>query len=165
MKRNIWIPISVFLAVSLPAVARTANIEVRWSELSPLILGQTVTLVLPGGTAISGQTVAVRDDVLVLDVRRTSDSKVQPKGPASIPRASVTTLQKSETKAVGGRVLGVVVGVLVGMVAGGEIVAHGDMREGPGVTTFTAVAVSGAVGGYYLGKSVDRRSTTIRVVP
>ena len=139
--------------------------EVRWNELSPLILGHTVTLVLPGGAAISGQTVAVRDDVLVLDVRRTSDSRVQPKGSATIPRSSVTTIQMQETRGVGGRVLGTIVGVLVGMVAGGEIVAHSNMSEGPGVSTFTAVGVSGAVGGYYLGKSVDRHTTTIRVVP
>src|ERR1039458_999264 len=102
-----------------PATAGTSKVEVRWNELSPLILGHTVSLVLPGGAAIAGEVEAVRDDSLALDVRKTSDSKVQPKGTTSIPRASVTTLQVTDTKGTGGRILGVVVGVVVGMAAGG----------------------------------------------
>lgn len=165
MKPYLRILLLLCAAAAVPAVARTSHIEVKWNELSPLILGHTVTIVLPAGATVSGEAVAVRDDALMLEVRRTSDSRIQPKGQASIPRSSVTTLQISETKAVGGRVLGVVLGLLIGMVGGGEIAAHADQREGPAVATFTAVAVTGAVGGYYLGKSVDRHTTMIRVVP
>ena len=107
----------------------------------------------------------MRDDSLTLDVRKTSDSKVQPKGTASIPRASVTTLQVTDAKGAGGRILGVVVGVVVGMVAGAEIVAHTSrMTEGAAVGTFTGVSIAGAAGGYYAGKSVDRHTMIIRVV-
>lgn len=148
-----------------PATAGTSRVEVRWSELSPLILAHTVSLVLPGGTAIRGEVEAVRDDSLTLDVRKTSNSKVQPKGTASIPRASVTTLQMTEAKGTGGRILGVVVGVVVGMVAGAEIVAHTSrISEGAAVGTFTGVSIAGATGGYYAGRGVDRHTTIIRVV-
>jgi hypothetical protein len=147
------------------ATAGTSKVEVRWNELSPLILGHTVSLVLPGGAAIAGEVEAVRDDSLALDVRKSSDSKVQPKGTASIPRASVTTLQMDDTKGTGGRILGVVVGVLVGMVAGGEIDAHASrFNEAAAVGTFTGVSIAGAVGGYYVGRSVDRHTTIIRVI-
>jgi hypothetical protein len=148
-----------------PATAGTSKVEVRWNELSPLILGHTVSLVLPGGAAIAGEVVAVRDDSLTLDIRKTSDSKVQPKGTASIPRASITTLQVTDAKGAGGRILGVVVGVVVGMVAGAEIVAHTSrITEAAAVGTFTGVAVAGATGGYYAGRGVDRHTTIIRVV-
>ena len=147
------------------AIAGTSKVQVRWNELSTLVLAHTVSLVLPGGTAIAGEVEAVRDDSLTLDVRKTSDSKVQPKGTASIPRASVTTLQVTDAKGAGGRILGVVVGVVVGMVAGAEIVAHTSrMTEGAAVGTFTGVSIAGAAGGYYAGKSVDRHTMIIRVV-
>jgi len=148
-----------------PATAGTSKVEVRWNELSQLILGHTVSLVLPGGATVAGEVQAVRDHSLSLDVRKTSDSKVQPKGTASIPRASVTTLRMTDAKGTGGRILGVVVGVVVGMVAGGEIVAHTSrITEGAAVGTFTGVAIAGATGGYYAGRSVDRHTTIIRVV-
>src|ERR1039458_2676713 len=148
-----------------PVTAGTSKVEIRWNELSPLILGHTLFLVLPGGTAIAGELEAVRDDSLKLDVRKTSDSKVQPRGTASIPRASVTTLQMTDAKGAGGRILGVVVGVVVGMVAGAEIVAHTSrMTEAGAVGAFAGVSVAGATGGYYAGRSVDRHTTIIRVV-
>jgi hypothetical protein len=149
----------------VPALAGSSHIEVRWSELSPFILGHKVTMVLPGAVAISGDAVAVRDDGLSMDIRSTSDTKAFPRGPATIPRASVTTIQMTETKGVGGRVLGVVVGALAGMVGGAEIAAHSDTREAAAVSTFLGVAVAGSVGGYYAGKSVDRHTTIIRVTP
>jgi len=156
---------AAFCAVNLSAAAAATNrMEVHWNQLSSLILGREVSLVLPGGTDIAGDVIAVRADSLALDVRKTSNEKVQPKGESAIPRASITTLQLRERKGVGGRVLGVVVGAIVGMVAGGETVAHTTYNEAAAVGTFTGVSVAGAVGGYYVGRSVDSRTTVIRVV-
>ncbi len=163
---RIWAGVLLGLCAFGPLVvtAGAAKLEVQWNQLSPLVLGHTVSLVLPGGTAITGEVVAVRGESLTVDVRRTSDGKVQPKGTASIPRASVTTLQMTEARGTGGRILGVVVGVVVGMVAGGEIVAHATRTEAAAVAAFTSVSVAGAAGGYYAGRSVDRHTTIIRVV-
>ena len=160
-----WLLVGLCGLGLLPATAGASQIEVRWNELSPFILGHKVTLVLPGAITVTGDAVAVRDDSLMLDIHKTSDGKAFPKGSAAIPRASVTTLQMTETKGVGGRVLGVVVGLVVGMVGGGETVAHSNQGEAAGVSTFTAMAVGGAVGGYYAGKTVDRKTTIIRVAP
>jgi len=156
--------LAVLFVLGLSLAAGATKVEVRWNQLSSLVLGHTVTLVLPGGTSVAGDVVAVRDDALALEIRKTSDSKVQPKGTAAIPRASVTTLQITDTKGTGGRILGVVVGVVVGMVAGGEIVAHSNTTEAAAVATFTGVAVAGAVGGYVAGRSIDSKTTIIRVV-
>ena len=162
-KTPAWVLVGLCVLSSSPAPAGTSKVEVRWNELSPLILAHTVSLVLPGGTTIAGEVEAVRDDSLTLDVHKTSNSKVQPKGTASIPRASVTTLQVTEAKGSGGRILGVVVGAIVGLVAGGEIAVHTCNTEGPAAGTLTGVAVGVTTAGYYLGKSMDRRTTIIRV--
>ena len=161
-----WFRILVSLCVLgvSPLTAGTSKVEVQWRELSSLILGHTVSLVLPGGIAIAGEVEAVRDDSLALDVRKTSDSKSQPKGTATIPRASVTTLQMTEAKGSGGRILGVVVGAVVGLVAGGEIAVHTCNTEGAAAGTLTGVAGGVTTAGYYLGKGVDRHSTIIHVV-
>lgn len=149
--------------IPAPATARTSHVEVRWNELSALILGHTVTVVLPGGTVLAGEVMAVRADSLALDVHRTSNVQVQPKGSASIPRRSITTLQLTERTGAGGRVLGVVVGAVAGMVAGAEMVVHTSTTEAAAVSTFTGVSVAGVVGGYYVGRAVDTRTTMIRV--
>jgi hypothetical protein len=159
-----WILVCLCVLGLSPATAGTSKLEVRWNELSPLILAHTVSLVLPGGTAIAGEVEAVRDDSLTMDVRKTSNRKVQPKGTASILRASVTTLQVTDAKGAGGRILGVVVGVVVGMVAGAEIAAHTSSTEAAAVGTFTGLSVAGATGGYYAGRGVDQHTTIIRVV-
>ena len=145
------------------AVAGTSQIEVRWNGLSPIILSHRVSLVLPTGTAISGDVVAVGDDSLTMDVHKTSDRK-QPKGKMSIPRASVKTLQMMDTNGTGGRILGVVVGVVGGLVAGGEIAAHGWNTEAGAVTLVMVGAAAGSTGGYFVGKGVDRHTTIIRIV-
>ena len=157
---KVWVWVTV-----LSAAAQAAQLEVRWSELSPLVVGRTVAIVLPDGTAVSGEAAAVRDAELAMDIRKTSNRTAHPKGMAAIPRASITTVEVREGRAVGGRVLGTVVGVVLGMVIGGEIVAHSNMSEGPSVGTFSAVTVASTVGGYYVGKKADQRSKTIRIVP
>jgi hypothetical protein len=164
MKTLGWILVCLCVLGLSPATAGTSKLEVRWNELSPLILAHTVSLVLPGGTAIAGEVEAVHDDSLTLEIRKTSNRKVQPKGTASIPRTSVTTLQMTEAKGSGGRILGVVVGALVGLVAGSEIAVHTCNTEGPAAATLTGVAVGVTTAGYHLGKGVDRHTTIIRVV-
>lgn len=166
MQTRIWAWLLLLVGLCpRPAVAGQSQVEVRWTELSPLILGKKVMLVLPGAVSVTGEAVAVRDDNLKIKIQKTSDNKAFPKGIAEIPRASVTTLQLGETKHVGGRAVGLVVGMLGGMVAGGEIAAHSDMREGAAVGTFLGVAVGGTVAGYYAGKSLDSHTTVIRIVP
>ena len=165
MRKRSLLPAATCLLAVSHALASSSTIEVRWNELSPIILGHTVSAVLPTGVAISGAVTAVRDDSLTLAIRKTSDARVQPKGTASIPRASITTFRMTEANRVGGRIIGVVLGAILGMVAGAEIAVHtsASNTEGGAVGTYTAVTVAGAVGGYFAGKSVDSHTTLIRV--
>ena len=58
-----------------PAVPASANrLDLKWNELGPMIAGHQVKLVLPSGTEIRGEAIAVRDDTMLLYVKKTSDA-------------------------------------------------------------------------------------------
>jgi hypothetical protein len=147
------------------ADASTEPAEIQWNELATLIVGHHVSIPLAGGVVVEGDALSVRDQALMLDIGRTSDSRQYPKGQTAIPRASVTEVRLAEHRGSGGRILGTVVGALVGMVVGGEIAVHGTNSEGAGISTFTASAVACTVAGYYAGRSADRHSRLLRIAP
>ena len=147
------------------AVASSNQVELKWSELAPLIIGQKVKLVLPGGPEIKGLAVAVREDALVLNVKKTSDRKAYPKGQNVIPRASMSTLQLETKHGSGGRTIGVIAGALGGLILGGDLVAHIATSEAVGISTFFGVSTGSTIAGYYLGKRYDRNVTIIRILP
>ena len=153
------------LAAAASAIAATPPAEIRWNELAALIVGHRVSVSLPGGGTVEGEALSVRDDSLVLDIGRTTDSNRYPRGQTPIPRAAVTELRLSERRSSGGRILGTVVGAIGGMVAGGEIAAHGTRSEGAIVGSFTATAVAGTVAGYFVGRTVDRRTRLLHIAP
>lgn len=162
-----WVGLLAVVCWLVPTTALAAELEVKWDELSPLVVGHNVKIVLPDGCIVSGEATAIRGDVLAMDIQKSSNLKDHPLGMTKIPRSSITTIQVTETRGAGGRILGTIVGLVLGMVAGGEIVAHSDAldNEGAAVGTFTAVTVGATVGGYFAGKSGDQRTRIIRIVP
>ena len=146
-------------------LAESRPLELKWGELSPIIGGQQVQLVLPEGTAIQGEAIAVREEALVMDVKRTSNAKAYPKGSATIPRASITLIQVERRRGSWGRKIGTVVGVLSGVMLGSYVTVKANPSVGPGIATFLGIASAGTVGGYYVGKELDRRVTLIKIVP
>lgn len=162
-----WVGLLAVVCWLMPATALAAELEVKWNELSPLVVGHNVKIVLPDGCIVAGEATAIREDVLAMDIQKSSNFKDHPLGMTKIPSSSITTIQVTENRGSGGRILGTIVGLVLGMVAGGEIVAHTDAldNEGPAVGTFTAVTVGATVGGYFAGKSSDQRTRIIRIVP
>lgn len=149
-----------------PAVPASASqLELKWNELGPVIAGHEVKLVLPGGAEIEGEAIAVREDTLLLNVKKTSDRKSYPKGQNAIPRASVTTLQFETSHGSGGRTIGVIAGALGGLILGGDLVAHTAHSEAAAIPSFLAISTGSAIAGYYAGKTRDRHVTTVRIVP
>ena len=106
---------------------------------------------------------------LRINIRKTSDKTVQPKGEASIPRTDVSILELV-TYGKAWRIASTVTATgLVAAIAGGA--AYGAAISGSG-QNFHAYYLLGAgaavgicAGAYYLGKHGDRRITTIRIVP
>ena len=145
--------------------AATGAAEIRWNELAALIVGRNVSIPLAGGAVVKGEALSVRDDSLMLDIRKTTGPGRYPTGQVRIPRVFVTEVRVAERGGSGGRILGSVVGALTGVVAGAEIAVHGTHSEAAGVSTFTAAAVACVVGGYYAGRSADRHVRRLRVAP
>jgi hypothetical protein len=157
--------VALLCAMAIPAAAKTSIVEIPWDHLSGMILGKTITIALPEGAVVQGETISVTGSSLTLDVKKTSDHTRYPAGRTSLPRPSISEVRVTAAHGNGGRVLGTVVGALVGVVAGSEIAGHALRGEGPVVSTITGVAVAATVGGYELGKSMDQRITLIRIEP
>jgi hypothetical protein len=153
------------LLTLMPEAVGADQAPIHWGELSGLILGHEVTVPLEDGVVVAGQVLAVRDQSLMLDVRRTSNATRYPVGAASLPRAAITEIRVVEHRGSGGKILGTVVGLLAGFIVGAEVAAHGTRSEAAGVSTFSAIAVGGTVGGYYAGKSMDVRKRVLVVLP
>jgi len=160
-------PIAFFLAFLLTGqpgtFAASTPIELRWQELNAAINGHSIELTLPGAIAIKGEVVAVRDDGLVLDIKKTSDAKTFPKGNALIPRGSVTVL-KLVKHGSNWRTTGTILGVLGGVVIGGYVAGRTATSAGPGIAIFIATASAVTVAGRAAGGAADRSTRTIRIV-
>src|SRR6185436_18649239 len=76
--------------------AETKPLEVKWTALAPLVQGQRVQMTLPDGVTLKGQAVVVREDTMLLDVRKAFGAFK--KGSATIPRSSVTLIKVEGTR-------------------------------------------------------------------
>lgn len=156
---------AVMLAGQSMAMAESGPIELKWSELSFHIQGRDIALALPDGTSLIAEVEAVREDALVLNVRKTSNSRAHPKGNAVIPRDSVSILALKESRGKWGRKVGVSLGSITGLTLGGYVAATNANSAPAGLSTFLVITGAGTLAGYFLGKAADRRVKHIRVVP
>ena len=92
--------LSIFLAMFVAANmdARTPDETqtphpASWNEVGTLILGHKIAVALANGAVVEGKVLSLNSDSLDLQVSKTSDSKIQPKGRIIIPRTSLHTLK------------------------------------------------------------------------
>jgi hypothetical protein len=145
--------------------ATSGALELRWNELAPVISGRTITVVAPGGATLTGEVMTVRDDALLLEIKKSSNRAVYPGPSASIPREAVTQLTLERRRGSWGRNMGTIIGVLTGVVVGGYVAGTTADSAGTGIPIFLAIASGITVGGYYVGRAADTQTTVIRVVP
>ena len=90
---------AVLMGVAMLAVSTQGLLALQirqrstWNELSRMIPGMNIRMTLPDGTVIRGQVLEVRPDELVVDVRRTSNGRLHPKGRTGIPRPDVSAIE------------------------------------------------------------------------
>ena len=147
------------------ASAESRPLELKWDEPASLIRGQVVQMVPPDGTMIRAEVISVREDALLMDIKRTSDASAYSKGNALIPKASVQLMQLERRRGSWGRNLGTVVGVLTGVVVGGHVAITKTNSASAGIPTFLGIAGGVGVAGYLIGKEADKRTTMIKIVP
>jgi hypothetical protein len=153
--------------VSVSAQGRSGGrpLELKWDELAPMIRGQRVEVTLADSTTVTGEAIAVREDTIVLDVSRSSNTQNYPNGNGSIPRGAVVLVQLERSQGSGAKTLGTVVGVLAGVVVGGYVSGTVADSAGVGIPLFLGLASGITVAGYQVGKQMDRQLTTIKLVP
>lgn len=144
--------------------AQSKPLELKWNELASMITGHRVEVSLTGNAAVRGEAVAVRQDTLVIDVSKSSGPKPYAAGSAEIPRTDIGLIKLQRTHGSWGRTLGTVIGVVAGLGGGGYAASRTD-SGGAAVAVLVAITSAAAVGGYYAGRSLDRRVTLIRIVP
>ena len=153
------------LAYSADKPPSGRQVEMRWGELGPFIARGRLTTVLPDGTVLQGRTLSVDLDALVINVSKSSDKRAYPKGRTSIPRGQVETLSIRRTEGKLGRILLTPAGFFGG--AGLLVLAFlGSEGSGGGErSAILPIWVGANVGGYYGGKSIDSKTTVIKILP
>ena len=157
------ISVALLLVGQSNTFAASAPVELKWNELTTVIYQKTVELTLPNAVTVKGHVAAVREDGLVLEIKRTSDSKAFPKGNGMIPRASVTLL-KLEKRGSNWRTMGTVIGVIGGVALGGYVAARTADSAGSGLSILVATASASSIAGNLAGGAVDRKTSLIRIV-
>ena len=115
--------ISMLATLLLCAVVAKAaeDLQVRWSELGPLITGEEISLVLPAGVRVQGMVVAVTPEALDLLIKKTSDRRAYPKMQTAIPRSSISAIELRKMRRQMGRVIGTIGGFWWGYLLGSEL--------------------------------------------
>jgi hypothetical protein len=156
------------LAAPLLADA-AALMHVKWEGLT-VVVGNTVSIAMPGGAVIAGKATGVESDALLVDVQKTSDRTAYPKGAVRVPRATLHRFEM-QTKGKLGRIVGTPVGFAVGFTAGvGAAIGIGggflrNNNQGAATAALIGIAAAGTVGGYFLGNSIDKHWTAIEILP
>ena len=173
MRRMTLIVLGLFL---LPGFGRSHAlaagqqvVQLHWEEISPLIEGQEIAVVLPDGTYIQGKALAVQEDALELDIKKTSDGKLHPKGKTTIPRAAVSVIELRQMRkfpigAIAGGVAGYLGGALLG-IGIAQITLNDGEDIGVPLLVGMASAIAGAIVGGRVGHNFDRRNTLIKIIP
>jgi len=138
----------VWFTVSTQSLlARPAQVRSTWDELSRMIQGMEIRMRLPDATLIRGQALEVRPDVLVVDVRRTSNPQWHAKGRTEIPRSDVSTIELFLRRSHGANPNAGAVGAGLGAVAVSPLLLYlGETNKISGWAAL-AILIGGAAGG------------------
>ena len=138
-----------------------------WSELSRMIPGMTIRLILPDRAVIGGRVLDVRPDELVVDVRRTSNRRLHPKGRTAIPRSDVSAIELFLRRPPGARPNAGAIGAGIGGAAVSPLIfSLGETNKISGWGAL-AIAIGAAAGGAMVANRIHGHhgDVLITVVP
>src|SRR6266404_1859641 len=98
LKYRVLFSIFLLCGGQTTGLAESKPLELKWTELAPIIQGRRVELVLKQGPKIKGEAVVVREDSLVMDVKKVSGGKPYQKGSAAIPRTAIRSIKLERTR-------------------------------------------------------------------
>lgn len=142
--------------------------RVQWEDLPRTAAGKVVLVAMPEGAVITGKVTGVTHDALLVNIRSTTDAKACPKGPASVPRATLRMFQM-QTKGKVFRIVFTPLASVAGLVAG-VFAAWGvqggilnTKHEGKAAAAFFGIWAGATVGGYFAGNAADKRWTAVEI--
>jgi hypothetical protein len=170
MRQAIALVAAIGIIAQDPAFARPAPsggktpAAVTWEELAGIVVARKISLRVPDGTRLEGEVLAVRPDAILLDITKTSNRKLHPKGQAEVGRQGIAEVLILREGMAIFRILGGVGGAIGGLMlsVGMAVAADSAPFVILGLVLFTPLA---AAGGYYAGKLADRRATRIEIKP
>jgi hypothetical protein len=159
---------AVLLMSLAPSAGAVSPRRLTWEEL-PQLVGKHVSIPLYDGGAVSGKVSEVQADALLIQVSKSTNPAVYPRGPMRVPREKLHVLDL-HGKGVKYRVIGTTLGAVAGA-AGGAGVALGvqggifsDEHNGAAGAAFVGVMAGVTATGYVFGNAADRRTTKIQII-
>jgi len=140
------------------AGAGGATVQMRWGELSPLIVGQRVAVLLGDGRTVRGTALAVRDPELLLGADRRSA------GSLVVARETVREVTVYRLTGAGGRTAGTIAGIVGGMWLSGALAMGVDSPAAGWAIVLGGTTTLGILG-HKAGRAVDTEVTHLTIVP
>ena len=137
----------LLMASTQSLLAQPAHVRRAWSDLPRMIEGMEIRMLLPDATRIAGHVLEVRPDELVVDVRRTSNSRLHGKGRTEIPRSDVSSIELFLRRSRAADSNAGAIGAGLGGAAVSPLLFYLGETEKISGWTALAIAVGGAVGG------------------
>ncbi|MGO4885813.1 MAG: hypothetical protein ACLP59_34080 [Bryobacteraceae bacterium] len=167
-KRGTAIVVLLVLAWSAPRACaeQREQRQIAWEGLSAIV-GQKVRIAMPDGARIEGRAAEVQSDALAVEIAKTSNKAVYPKGRFLVPRATLRAVDV-ERSTTHWSILTISVSVAIGAFLAVLAVAlhsSGLQSRHPAVPALAAGAVGVPVAGIVLGRKADRRTVTYIIKP
>ena len=144
--------------------AESTPIEVSWSNVGILIQGHKIQTALTTGAVVEGKVRSVGPDSMDLQVTKTSDETIQPKGDLVIPRPSLHRLKLLKPQKKWRIILtSVGAGVAIPLWALGEY-SYNEGGGGAPPSLGASMAIGGAAG-YLGGWALDRKHDVTITIP
>ena len=166
-KRWIAIGLLVMLSWGAPRAAAESREQrqITWEGLATVVVGHTARIVMPDGARIEGKATGVEADALAMEIHKTTNKTIYPKGKFLVPRATLKAVDierpTGHWRLVGVGVGGGVAAVLVVL----AVALNGFHTRSPVEPALIAGAVAVPVGGYLLGRRGDQRTVTYVIAP
>ena len=152
-----------------PAAIPAAEVQlhrITWDEFQARITPRyKIKMVLPDGSRIEGNPVVVRHDAMDLRVTRTSNKRAHPKGDTVVPRSSISVVEARKPRWAG-KLIGTVapIGIGAGLLAAG-LVSSDEQLLYSGIAAGGCTMAFGGIGGFFIGRAIDRRFETLEILP
>jgi hypothetical protein len=163
----------ISLTPSIVLAAPAVQLEVRWSQLQPVIEGRQISIRLTDGVTVEGKHSSPQADALSMQVTKTSDATKHPMGATNLPRSELAQLTLKRHCGWKGRTIGLITGGAIAAVAAGILHAEAKNEVGGWSSASAGVAAAGGAGaigiGYLIGWLRDsagsRPEQVVRILP